>query len=133
MRRMLVLAGSLALLLAATGCGSADLSGDAGGSLAVAGIGPAPRADDEAGYTVKYTNSTDQAVTNPQFHTVIRQGGLDFLCYGYQDPATNETLLQTDAEAHPLTIPAGQDLQVTIYCKIPADFALDSPEVIQRP
>lgn len=133
MRRMFLLGGAFTLLLAATGCGSADLSGGNGGALTVAGIGPAPRADDEAGYTVRYTNATADAVSNPQFRTVIRQGGLDFPCYGYLDAATNQALLNSDAEAHPLTIPAGQDLEVTIYCKVPADHALDGAEVVQRP
>lgn len=133
MRRTLLLGGAGALLLALTGCGGVSLSGDDGGSLTVAGIETAPRSGDYAGYTVRYTNSTDQAVSNPQFHTVIRVGGQNFLCYGYQDAATQEAVLRDDAESHPLTIPAKQELQTTIYCKIPADFPVDGAQVLQRP
>ncbi len=109
------------------------MSGSQQGSLTVEGVGPAPRAGDDAGYTVRYTNASAQAATNPQFHTVIRVGEQDFLCYGYQDPTNNADVQGTDAETHPLTIPPKQDLQATIYCKIPEDVSLTSAQVLQRP
>lgn len=121
------------MLLAIVVWGYVSMSGGGGGTITVAGVGSAPRVGDDAGYTVRYTNATDQAVTNPEFQTVIRIGEQDFLCYGYQDPATGDDLVDTAAESHPLTIPAKQDLQVIIYCKIPADVALDSAQVLQRP
>jgi hypothetical protein len=96
-------------------------------------VGPAARAGDDAGYTVRYTNASSQAVTNPQFRTVIRIGEQDWMCQGYQDPTSGNDLVGTAAETTPLTIPANQDLQVTIYCRIPADVTLDSAQVIQRP
>jgi hypothetical protein len=132
MRRLLV-AGAAIVLLAIVAVGYVSMSGSRGGSITVAGVGAAPRSGDDAGYTVRYTNASGQAVTNPQFHTVIRVGEQDFLCYGYQDPATGDALLSADAESHPLTVPANQDLQAVIYCKIPADVALDSAQVLQRP
>ena len=133
MRRMLISGGAIVVLLAIIVWGYMAMSGSQGGSVSVEGIGPAPRAGDDAGYTVRYTNASAQAATNPQFHTVIREGEQDFLCYGYHDPSTNADIQATDAETHPLTIPAKQDLQVTIYCKIPASVALDSAQVLQRP
>ncbi len=108
-------------------------SGSPAGSLTVEGIGPAPRVGDYAGYTVRYTNASAQAATNPQFQTVIRVGEQDFMCYGYQDPTNNADVQGTDAETHPLTIPAKQVLQVNIYCKIPEDVSLTSAQVLQRP
>jgi hypothetical protein len=82
---------------------------------------------------VRYSNPSAQAATNPQFHTVIRVGEQDFLCYGYQDPTDNSDVQGTAAETRPLTIPAKQDLQATIYCKIPEDVSLTSAQVLQRP
>ena len=121
------------MLLAIVVRGYVNMSGNRGGSVTVAAVGPAPRVGDDAGYTVRYTNPSDQAVTNPQFQTVIRMGEQDFLCYGYQDPTTGDALVSSQAESQPLTIPAKQDLQVVIYCKIPADVVLDSAQVLQRP
>ena len=121
------------MLLAVVVVGYVSMSGNRAGSISVAGVGPAPRVGDDAGYTVRYTNASDQPASNPQFHTVIRIGEQDFLCYGYQDPATGDDLLNNDAESNPLSIPAKQDLQVTIYCKIPPDVSLESAQVLQRP
>ena len=133
MRRLLMAGGAIVLLLAIVVWGYVSMSGSRGGSITVAGVGSAPRVGDDAGYTVRYTNASDQAVTNPEFQTVIRMGEQDFLCYGYQDPATGDNLVGSAAESRPLTIPARQDLQVIIYCKIPADFSLESAQVLQRP
>lgn len=121
------------MLLAIIVRGYAAMSGSQPGSLTVEGIGAAPRSGDDAGYTVRYANASGQAATNPQFHTVIRIGEQDFLCYGYQDPASGDNIQRSDAEAHPLIIPAKQDLQAIIYCKIPENVSLDSAQVIQRP
>lgn len=133
MRRLIVVGAAIVVLLAIVVWVYMSMSSSTGGSLAVAGVGTAPRSGNDAGYTVRYTNSSGQAVSNPQFHTVIRVGDQDFLCYGYQDPTTGDTLLSADAESRPLTIPASQELQATIYCKIPADVSLDSAQVLQRP
>jgi hypothetical protein len=133
MRRMLMAGGAIVVLLAIIVWGYVAMSGSQQDSLTVAGVGPAPRAGDDAGYTVRYTNASAQAATNPQFHTVIRVGEQDFLCYGYQDPTSGDDIQEKDAEAQPLTIPAKQDLQAVIYCKIPEDVSLDSAQVIQRP
>lgn len=133
MRRMLLAGGAIVVLLAIIVWGYVAMSGSPQGSLTVAGVGAAPRAGDDAGYTVRYTNAAGQAATNPQFHTVIRVGEQDFLCYGYQDPTSGDDIQGSAAESHPLTIPAKQDLQAVIYCKIPADVSLTSAQVIQRP
>jgi hypothetical protein len=125
--------GAIVVLLAIIIWGYVAMSGSQQGSLTVEGIGTAPRVGDDAGYTVRYTNASTQAATNPQFHTVIRVGEQDFLCYGYQDSETGGPVLQKDAETHPLTVPAKQDLQATVYCKIPADVSLTSAQVLQRP
>lgn len=133
MRRMLLAGAAIVVLLAIIVWGFVARSGSQGGSLTVVGVGAAPRSGDDAGYTVRYTNPSSQAATNPQFHTVIRVGEQDFLCYGYQDPTSGDDIQSSDAESHPLTIPAKQDLQAVIYCKIPADQSLDAAQVIQRP
>jgi hypothetical protein len=133
MRRLVMVGAAIIVLLVIVVWGFTSMSGSRGETIAVAGVGPAPRSGDDAGYTVRYTNSSDQAVTNPQFQTVIRVGEQDFLCYGYQDPTTGDDLLSAEAESRPLTIPARQDMQATIYCKIPADVSLESVQVLQRP
>lgn len=131
--RRLLMGGAIVVLLAIIVLGYVAKSGSQGGSVTVEGVGPAPRVGDDAGYTVRYTNAANQAATNPQFHTVLREGEQDFLCYGYQDPTTGDDVVGNDAESRPLTIPARQGLQAIIYCKIPADVSLDSVQVIQRP
>ena len=133
MRRMLMAGGAIVVLIGVIVWGYVAMSGNPGGSVTVEGIGAAPRSGDDAGYTVRYANPSGQAATNPQFHTVIRVGEQDFLCYGYQDPASGDDVQGSDAESHPLTIPAKQNLQAVIYCKIPADQSLDAAKVIQRP
>lgn len=133
MRRTLLAGGAIVVLLAILVWGYVARSGSPQGTLTVAGVGAAPRAGDDAGYTVRYTNASGQVITNPQFHTVLRVGEQDFLCYGYQDPTSGDDIQGADAEAHPLTIPANANLQAVIYCKIPADVSLGSAQVIQRP
>lgn len=133
MRRTLMAGGAVVVLLAIIVWGYVARSGSSQGSLTVVGVGPAARAGDEAGYTVRYTNASGQDVTNPQFHTVIRVGEQDFLCYGYQDPTSGDDIQGPDAESHPLAIPAQQDLEAVIFCKIPEDVSLDAAQVMQRP
>ena len=133
MRRELVLGGALVVLLAIVVWGYVARSGSRGGAVTVEAVGEAPRSGDDAGYTVSYTNGGTQEASNPQFQTVIRTGEQDWMCQGYQDLATGDAVLNKDAEARPLVIPAGQNLQATIYCRIPADVSLASAEVLQRP
>jgi hypothetical protein len=125
--------GAVVVLLAIVVWGYVSTKNSSGGMVTVEGIGPAARSGADAGYSVRYTNPSDQPVTNPQFHTVIRVGEQDFLCYGYQEPSTGDELMNADAESHPLTIPGKQDLQVIIYCKIPDNVSLDTAQVLQRP
>lgn len=133
MRRVLMAGGAIVVLLAIIAWSVVARSGSDGSAVTVEAIGPAPRVGDDAGYTVRYTNPSGQAVTNPQFRTVLRLGEQDWTCQGYHDPATGNDVLGTDAETQPLSLPARQDLQVTIYCRIPADVALDSAQILQRP
>jgi uncharacterized repeat protein (TIGR01451 family) len=133
MRREVMLGGAVVVLLAIAAWGYVTMTSSRSGSVTVAAVGEAPRSGDDAGYTVRYTNAGSHDVTNPQFQTVLRAGEQDWMCQGYQDPSTGDAVLGKDAEAHPLTIPAGQTLDATIYCRIPADVALTSPEVLQRP
>ena len=133
MRRLLMAGGAIVVLLAIIAWGYVTMSGSRGGSVTLEAVGPAPRQGDDAGYTVRYTNASGSAVNNPQFQTVIRTGEQDWTCQGYQDPTTDDDVLGTDPETQPLTIPANQDLQVTIYCRIPADVSLESAQVLQRP
>ena len=121
------------VLLAIIVWGYMAMSGTRAGTLTLDAIGPAARVGDDAGYTVRYTNTASQQATNPQFQTVIRTGEQDWMCQGYLDPATGNAVLGKDAEARPLMIPPKQDLQATIYCRIPADVSLSSAEVMQRP
>lgn len=133
MRREFMLGGAAIVLLAVVVWGYVAMSGSRGGSVTVEAVAEAPRSGDDAGYTVRYTNAGSQEVTNPQFQTVIRTGEQDWMCQGYQDSATSDAVLEKDAEARPLAIPAGQSLQVTIYCRIPADISLEAAQVLQRP
>lgn len=133
MRRVLTL-GGVVVLLAVVVWGYVAMSGSRGGSaVTVEGVGEAARAGDDAGYTVRYANAGGQPATNPQFHTVIRVGEQDFMCQGYQDPASGQNIQGSAAEKTPLSIPANGDLQVTIYCRIPANASLTAAQVLQRP
>lgn len=133
MRRLLTAGGAVVVLLAIIVAVFIARSGTSAGSVTLDALGTAPRVGEDAGFSVRFTNGSGQAVTNPQYHTVVRVGEDDWTCQGYRDPASGDDVMGNDPETHPLTIPAREAVQVTIYCRIPDDVSLDSAQVLLRP
>lgn len=98
-------------------------------ALSMTYIGPGPRFNEYAGFQVVLRNNTSADVTNPQTQIVVLLGGYEWTCQGYYDPLTGVPVSGVlDVLGMPLVIPAGQELPVTILCRIP-EAPLDTAQL----
>jgi hypothetical protein len=77
------------------------------------------RADDYAGFDVRFTNSSATEVQNPQMRVEVDVHADEWACQGYIDPVSGEAIAGTDPSQRPLVIPAAASRDVTILCLIP--------------
>src|SRR3954471_18608355 len=99
------------------------------GGLQVAYLGPGQRSQPYSGFKVRFTNGTDQMVTNPQTRVLVDLQDRQWRCQGYPDPASGTVVWEpADVTNHPLLIPAGQQVAVEILCRVP-DVPLDTAQV----
>jgi hypothetical protein len=91
--------------------------------------GPGPRSGSYAGFAVRIGNTKDSDATNPQTELVVKLGGEDWACQGYYDPVTGEPRTGVfDVVGQPLVVSAGEQVDVTILCRIP-DAPLDTAQL----
>jgi hypothetical protein len=77
------------------------------------------RADDYAGFDVRFTNASATDVQNPHMRVEVDVHADEWACQGYIDPVSGEAIAGTDLALRPLVIPAGASRDVTILCLIP--------------
>jgi hypothetical protein len=100
--------------------------------LAVDYLQPAERSGPYAGFAVRFANNTDADIENPQTEVIVELGGEDWTCQGYGDPLSGTAVTGVmDVLGMPLVIPAGEEVPVVIYCRIP-ETPLDSARLRLR-
>jgi hypothetical protein len=82
-------------------------------------IRPDERSGPYAGFAVRLTNNTDAEIVNPQTEVVVELGGEAWNCQGYGDLISGAPVTGFDVLLQPLVIPAGEEMSVVIYCRIP--------------
>jgi hypothetical protein len=131
---LLLLMGIVAAVAVALGVGRSASpapvpSAQPGGGLALSYLGAGERSTEFTGFNVHFTNGTGEAVTNPQTRVLVNLQDREWRCQGYVDPSSGAVVFEVaDVSAHPLVIPAGQEVTVQVLCRVP-DVRLDAAQV----
>src|SRR5215216_2341666 len=131
---LLLVVGIIAAVAVTLGIGrsgappAAQPSQPAGG-LTLSYVGPGERSERYTSFTVRFTNGTSDAATNPQTRVLVNLQNREWRCQGYIDPSSRAVVFEpADVSAHPLVIPAGQETTVQVLCRVP-DAPLESAQV----
>jgi hypothetical protein len=131
---LLLVMGIIAAIAVALGVGRSASpapapSAQAGGGLALSYLGAGERSTDYTSFIVQFTNGTGDAVTNPQTRVLVNLKDREWRCQGYIDPSSGAVVFDVaDVSAHPLVIPAGQEIMVQTLCRVP-DVPLDAAQL----
>jgi hypothetical protein len=102
------------------------------GGLVLTYRGPGEHTEAYASFRVSFTNRTNEDLANPQARVLAKVADKEWPCQGYIDPRTGAVVFAVnDVAAHPLVIPAGQEVAVSILCRVP-DAPLDSAQLSLR-
>jgi hypothetical protein len=124
------------LVLLVAGCSMGQLgqtdSAESDGELVLTYRGPGQHSEEYTSFDVTFTNHSNENLENSQARVLAKVADKEWPCQGYVDPQSGAIVFAVnDVAAHPLVIPAGQEVAVTILCRVP-DAPLDDAQLTLR-